>query len=388
MEGVAITRSGVTIFGVLLLIVISTLVATTVLGAAGAERGVAEVGIRRVQSRALAWSGVQAVMSELLDQREQILRGEAPVVTEEWALFEGPDGSEGVVRLLDLDPDGEARLVSESAKLDVNRATAEMLANLDLVDEALAASIVEARGSGRFESLGDLLEIEGVTPAMLYGVDDQPRLADVLTVYGADPNVQAGLDNATHAGTKRINLNMPWSDRLGRAIAQRLDQQTADGVRQIMENGTTFATDGDVVRVLRFFDVDVEEWVTPFDIFTTSDDAYRFGRVDLSMASAEVLACIPGITPDIAASIVAARDGLDPEERRTVCWPVLEELIEKESFEQAVDWLTTRSMQWRVRLECGIDRGGNLQPPEVESDQFGIATVLSAEEGLEDRIVV
>jgi len=361
-------RRGTVVFAVLVVITLGALAAATVLISADASIAEAEVTVTRAQSRALAWSGVQVVMSELASQRDALLDGRSPRVTEEWELFTDEAGRRWTVRLIGLGGPGGVPIVSESGKLDLNTATEAMLALLPGVGEALAKGIVEARGERPLASVDELLTIDGFTPEMVYGegagaadgsfsgeVGALP-LADLVTVFAFDPNVQSGAgdDPLRHRGRKRVNLNQTWSDSLRSALVDRFGEGVAQGVEQIMKNGTEFRSESDFVRVMRFFQVPPADWAEALDALCTSDDDYVLGRVDLNTAPAEALACVPGIDATMAEEIVAARERLDESERKGVAWPAAEGIVPEEQFQEAAPWLTTRAMQWRVRLEAGI----------------------------------
>jgi hypothetical protein len=49
------------------------------------------------------------------------------------------------------------------------------------------------------------------------------------------------------------------------------------------------------------------------------------------------------------------RGRLEAEALRSVAWPAAEGVLTPEQFREAVDYLTTRSMQWRVRVEAGFE---------------------------------
>ena len=372
-------QRGGTIVAVLMLLVIGIIIVASVLVTADAARATSHAEAQRTQARSLGWSGVQALMAELARQREDLLDGQAPNITAEWDLYTLDDGTRGVVRLIDLEPEGVGIIASENAKLDINTATAEMLALVPGLDRVVAEKIIEARQRDPFTSVEQLLEIEGVSPELLYGVASDsmpkpPRDAEVsgllgeaadsrgllpfLTVFSFDPNVQVGLDGNTDSrGNLRVNLDQEWSDELERAITDRFDQATADFVRGIMETGQSFATDSELVGLLVTNNMPTEQWAMVLDVFTTTDDQFLRGRVDVNVALPEVLACLPGISPEKAEAIVAAREGLDASMRRSPTWLVVEGVLTPEEFAEAADWVTTRSMQWRARLEVGLEAG-------------------------------
>ena len=374
-------RGGSAIFAVLMLLVIGVIIVASVLVSADAAGTSTESERQRTQSRAMAWSGVQAVMAELAEQREGLLDGLDPELTEEWSLFTLDDGTRGVVRLLDLDPESASLVASENAKLDLNTATAEMLALVPGLDETIAARIVEARAAQPFGSVQELLGIEGITPDMVYGTtfDEDAGLfaaaapaaagfggaaasgggvGDYLTVFSFDPNVQVGVQGEReHRGKLRVNLDQGWSDALEDAIIERFDANVAQLVKQLIDGGQTFKTDSELASVLLDRGVDAEGWSTVFDVFSTTDDEFLAGRVDVNRAGPDVLACVPGITPEKAAAIVDMRGMIDAESRILPTWLLQEGLIEPEAYAEAADWVTARSMQWRVRIEVGIMPG-------------------------------
>ncbi len=395
-------RRGSVLLGVLVLVTIGALVGTSVLVAVDAQQMGSSSSLREDQARALVWSGVQAAMAELASQREDLLAGLRPELTDEWVLFTDELGREGVVRLLPLDPGGDAVAQAEAGKLDINHASEAMLARLEGVGEELAARIVAARQEAPFASVEELLRVEGVTPALLYGkhlaerasfrLGEEPeldiyggagtRLVDVLTVFSFDPNVQAAIDDARFRGQLRVNFDLPWSDDLARAVEDRFGEDAVPVVKQLFEQGVSFATDADLCRVVQRFAPDnYEVWAMALDALTTSDEAFRPGRVDLNSASAVVLSTIPGFDREIAEQIVLAREELDEQERQVVVWPLMRGIVTPEQFIEAVDHLTTRSLQYRVRVEAGWRRA-------VEGDEVLSLSSLGEEDRLEHRRVV
>lgn len=384
------------LIAVLVVVATGALAGTTILYLAEAERAAVSGESQRAQARALAWSGVQVVMSELASQRDGLLRGEPARITDRWVVFEEGRGGERVRGLFRVVPMAGRARVSEAGKLDLNTATAEMLAGLPGIDAVIADRIVERRSGRPFTSPLEILDVEGIDGDLYYGdgqwhwagVEDERGLgglvggegdalplSELVTVFAFDPNLQMGLgDGAGAAGRKRINLNVTWSERLAEAIAERFGSEAARAVGEIMRQGTEFNRDSDMVRVMRAFNVPHEAWAEILDAFTTTDDEFVLGRVDLNTAPAEVLACIPGIDAEAAEEIVFRRERVADEMRLTRAWPMLEGIVSPEQFEEAVDYLTTRSAQWRFVIEAGIEVGeggdgpGGIDPPPIFDD--------------------
>ena len=149
---------GFTLIAVLVLMGSALLVGTSLLFMAQAEMAGSVGTAGAAQSRALAWSGVQALMSDLNDQRQQILDGETPTIEDEYVIYE-LDAQLGVVRLVSLAQDA-VRLVPEAGKLDLNSVDATMLAETELVDPDLARAIIDFRDNelgGSFQSVAQFV---------------------------------------------------------------------------------------------------------------------------------------------------------------------------------------------------------------------------------------
>src|SRR5262245_19123262 len=95
---------------VLAIVAVAILIATSLLYLAQSQAMGASVSAETEQSRALAWSGVQAVMSRLNDQRERILSGQIPEIDSQLTIYETSTRA-GVVRLLHVP--GQPALVAE-----------------------------------------------------------------------------------------------------------------------------------------------------------------------------------------------------------------------------------------------------------------------------------
>ncbi len=362
---------GVVLLTVLVVVAIAALLGTTVMYLAEGERSGAALSIDRTQMRALAWSGVQGAMAELAEQRDALLSGAAPELTAEWTLYTDERGRRGLVRLIAIGSDGQTA-ISELGKIDLNTATEEMLAKVDGIGEDLAKKIVQERTRRPFESAEDLARVEGLTAEMLYGAPesdgdaDEPSagddsdaghgLIDALTVFAFDANIQAGLgdDGAPHRGKLRINLNTPWSDELAAAVADRFGPDAVRGVEDVFKSGASFKKDADIVGKLREMNAPPPSWGVFLDAFSTCPDPYLIGRIDLSSAPPEVLACVPGLDAESAAAIVSARSRLDEQSRLDAAWPASQAIVTPENYQKAADYLTTRSLVWRVRIEAGL----------------------------------
>jgi len=381
---------------VLLVLAGSALVVTSAIMDADAQVPRARATLGATRARALAWSGVQAAMAEIGAQREALLAGGEPRLTRAWTVPLDDGGAEGVVRLVPpdgpsgaFDADGAAPLaVSESAKIDLNRATPEMLALLPGLGEDGAGIVVSGRAQRQWGSVQEVeAELGGSTRGELDAAPDAAAggeaAADwrgLVTAYSADANVQSGVGGESSArGRRRIDLNVEWSERLERAVTDRFGADAAASLQRVMSAGASFKSSGDIVRALRQAGAEPRAWGVILDAFTTTSADFLLGRVDVNRAPREVLVCVPGVDEAAAEAIAAARDRLDEATRLDPAWPVMEGALTPEQFEQAADWLTTRSFQWRIRVEAG------LASPEMDSGESGVGADPSAP--LRDRVV-
>lgn len=392
------SRRGSVLLAVMVVVGIAALIAASLMLRVEGERATAAVSLRRTRTRALAWSGVQAVMAELSGKRDELLDGGAPTVTATWELF-SEGGARGVVRLVPIGEKGET-LVAESAKLDVNHATKEMLARAESVGEGGAAKIVETRRDG-FSSvealaglLGDAGPVKDREDSAAGWAGEAPRAAwrDELTTFAFDPNVQCGVKgNEEGRGKLRIDLSPGWTPELRRAIAERLSEEAAQIAEGKLKDHPALKSDGELTAMLLSAGIDAKQWGVFLDAFTTGDDEYRAGRVDLNRAEAAVLACVPGIDAATAGKIVSVRESLSADVKRDVTWPLTEGLMKQENYQKSVDWLCTRSMQWRVRVEAGIVKGEEKAGSKVLGGGVSVALPTdgdSEESKMEHKVVL
>ena len=231
-------------------------------------------------------------------------------------------------------------LVDEASKLNLNTATSEMLQGLPGMPADLAAAIIAWRTTtsgtnsstitsasnknAPFESVEELALVSGTDSSLLYGQDlnlnhaidptetdegssfssgnGNSRIAsgflEYLTVFSREPNT---LSDGT---TPRINITQPVSTALTTLLGRIVDANRAREIEQRIRAAGTLRS------VLEFY---IRSGMTETEFgkisgsITAKSGAFVTGLVNVNTASATVLACIPGIGPDKAASLIATR---------------------------------------------------------------------------------
>ncbi len=168
----------------------------------------------------------------------------------------------------------EVRCTDECAKLNLNTATEEMLAKLPGMTPEIVDGILdwrdgddEPRPEGAeqdyyatlnpryacanrpFLTVEELLLVKGVTPELMYGTQEQtsveqetPRLADLVTIYSLDRDVDA-------QGQARLNINSASEEQLKERLGDVLEDQAIQAIIQYREQSGEFKSVGHLWNV-------------------------------------------------------------------------------------------------------------------------------------------
>ena len=302
-------------------------------------------------------------------------QGEAVAVGEAtfWIFGTPADSSAGT--------QGEYGLVDEASKLNLNTATPAMLMNLPGMTSDLAAAIVEWRSpaasaasttgaaSGTattsavkqapFESIEELALVSGMTREILYGEDanlngaldpneddgeknapadntdgrlDAGLLAYV-TVFSREPNKQAD-------GTARINIAQPGpNDALEKLLTDKISASRAAEILARIGPG------GGLRSALELYvrsGMKADEFGKIVDALTVKTGTYLTGLINVNTAGAAVLACVPGIGADKAATLISARQSRTVQDTN-IAW--VADALGAQGAVQAGPYLTGQSWQ-------------------------------------------
>ena len=278
-------------------------------------------------------------------------------------------------------------LVDESARLNINLATAEMLELLPRMTPELAAAIVDWRDedsdisqggaedetylrrtppyrckNAPFETVEELRMVAGMDLDLLYGEDT--NLNGILDPNEDDGDLTPPVDNrdgrldpglleyiTVHSregtnrvdGTARVSVGPQGRQELAALLEERIGQARANEVL-----GRLTGPNANPDSLLQFYTASgmaqSEFEGVEADLIAGDPGAERL-VVNVNTASAAVLACLPGIGFDNAAALVARRQS-NPAGTVTVAW--VTEVLDAQAVQQAGPFLTGRGYQTTV----------------------------------------
>lgn len=366
----------------LVFLAVVVLAASGLIATAASRRSGDEAWAGREQARLAAFSGVDAVVAELVNQRADLLAGDDPTLTSEWTLASG-ETFEWVVRVVGVASGddgfgfpgvGRQRATGEAGRLDVRVATEEVLRAMPgLVRDGLSVSSLRAAGS-----------------ELVVATRRGERIEEDVTVRARDPEIQGGVGGTSglaSEGSARIDLSAGWNDGVSRAVEERFGSEFASSLSARMRR-EPITSMSSFVRWVATTDRGLSDDPSAIGAFV---DGVSFsgremvdGRVDVRRASGRVLAAVLGVTD--GEGVASARDALPDDDLRGIGWLVADGHIDLDRFAALADRLTYRSLQWRVRVEAGrraVSDGASVG----EIDEFGVVVDDSLDGGgLEYRV--
>lgn len=296
--------------------------------------------------------------------------------------------------LIGRDPDTDPTdtpawgLVDEASKLNLNTASRSMLEALPGMTPELAGAIIDWRDSNqdvgengaedetygrldpprhaknaRFETVDELRLVYGATLEALFGEDTnrngaldpneddadanpphddangilQPGVLEYVTVYSSQPNTRAD-------GSRRLNVTSgDYFPRIQNLLTDKFGADRASGIMSAVGVAD--------VRSVAEFMVRGHLTATEFaqihaDLTATNAGTIR-GLVNINTAPEPVLACLPGIGPTGAASIVAYRLA-HPDSLDSFAW--LTEVLDPAAITAAGPYITDQSYQFSADI--------------------------------------
>lgn len=216
------------------------------------------------------------------------------------------------------------QILDNNALADLNTADLEQLRRMNLAEDQIEALLdwreeqLQPRTQGAkdefynalptpyntrlqdFETIDEILLVRGFTPELLYqpptevsgnvlatglSTEEQPALADLLTIGTRVPNTRAD-------GSARVNANTAQIQQLTQA---GLRPQAAQAIVQRRNTAGTFAGLAAILQTPGLNNQDVQ---AVLDNLTTTNENFLRGRLNLNTVTEPVLNTLPEITQD------------------------------------------------------------------------------------------
>ena len=295
--------------------------------------------------------------SELIMQTEQIQIGQATV----WML-----GRSGETVTL---TDPHFGVIDECAKININTAPFEVLELLPTITPEFAAAIVDWRDEDDDVTENGAEALMYSLQSLPYGCKNAPfeTVEELRLVYGATVEMLYGEDT---------NLNGV------------LDPSENDGMQTPpLDNQDGILNFGILEHVTIYSKMLAEEESEDMDSSNNSEDQagnrnsqqQRGGeeevpfQVNVTTASAIVLACLPGMDEATAQQIVSYRLA-NPDSTEGLEW--VSEAVDSEMVQQALPYLTDKTQQFTVDLAAIGSNGNGFRRVRYVVDASGEAPVV------------
>ena len=418
------SSSGFVLILVLVVIMMASMVAASLLFVLRAEHTSSVAGDSGEQAWAVAMSGVYQALRAAADAQAGALDWrDNPALFHDRLVYD--DGNrKWYFSVFTVTDELRYGMADEAGKINIHNASETMLETLPNMTPALAQNVLGALARraqtppaatttdslfsetivstnapgapvASLSGLDELLCVSGVTPRLLYGgygntlsrlevpaegragatsadyTDVQPDTGwrQFLTVSSYDLN----RDNE---GQPRLNLNQPDADLSGLNLASntlvylaalRTNHQLLAHPVELLEATNQFAVNRTSNVVLRA-EIGKADLPGLLDRCTATNLDRLVGLINLNTASARVLAALPGMNDAQAEAIVAAREGLGPEARKTTAWLYQEGLLNADGFKKIAPYLTTRSYQFRFQVAAYAVPAGAYRVVEAVVD--------------------
>jgi DNA uptake protein ComE-like DNA-binding protein len=425
-------RDGFVLVAVLIVILLASMVAMSLLFRVRAEQTATAAGAGGDQAAAAAMSGIQEAMRLVKEAADDADWQDNPRALRDRFVFD--DGVNrwyfSIYSAATDETSTEPRfgLTDEAGKLNINHGHQAELEKLP----QLTAPLVEAARdfidfdnverqdgaeqeyysalaqpyqirNGPLDTLDELLLVRGFTPALLYGEDANMNFRlDANEDDGEerqpsdnkDGRLNLGLsrylttctyefDN-DRDGAPRTNINNPRVPLPGIQLPPALTNFIA-ALRQAKGKINHVA---DLLEATGKFkdksgkDVEIPSGVGPdelplvLDLFCATDDAQVAGLINVNTASMSVLQTVPGIDAALAESIISGRRSIAADRRQTLAWLYQEKIVDAARFKVIAPHMTARGFQYSFRVAGYGMPSGRYCVLDVIIDMAGLDPVI------------
>jgi|GEM_PF-2420274 len=392
-------RRGVVLILAVFAVALLTVLAVGVTAAVRVELFASRASLDRMRALYLAQAGLNQARAILFYDNPQ-----ADTLLDEWgALAEQPlddphELGDGFYRV---------RVYDACGRLDVNQAEYPALVQLT-GEPAAAAGIIDWRDAGEaltpdgaeaeyyrdlgvrylprddaLQTPGELLLVNGVTPAMYFGTDDQTGLSDLVTVtsisLNTDPDGNARIDLNTFNSWDQTNFRDSIIAKLGSLFVMYGPEDIFKGLSNLIDDGQSGYTSLSQLRTAAGLDFGSITGI--IDYVSVESELVLRGKVNLNTAPREVIVALPGSSEALADAVVTQRE-LQPFLRLGDVVNFLVDMPGGETvFEQMIDYVTTKSSTFIIE-SMGATRNGRTYralTALVHRSPNGVAIIRQAE---------
>ncbi len=364
---------GVVLILAIFAVALLTTLAVGITTAVRVELKAAHAGLERAQELFLAQAGVDLTRAILLYEDPSY-----DAFTDSW----GPDAELPLDQPQELG-DGyyRVRVYDACGRIDLNRADYETLFRLtddpDLAQEILRWREGRAHAEyylslpypypprqGAFQTVGELLLVQGMTPELFFGTKEKPGLVDLLTVEAISPNTDSNgewrtsIHDMQMAASERPDWEA-WFEEYHGNLLEMADIQTWRRIFNYSSPGSpngTYESLAQLAEVLESYGA-----LEALDYLTVTSDLYLAGLVNVNTAPPEVLAAMPGGSAEFAKAVLERRKA----EPFVSLGDVAQFLVSQEEgptvLAQMVDRVTTKSSSFVIESMGSMGTGGSFR---------------------------
>lgn len=399
-------KSGIALVGVLVVVGLLSMIIISLLFRMQAASTASTTSLRSEQAWGIALSGLDRAIDVVIDPTRTSLGWiDNPTDFEHQLVYD--DGSDiwyfSVFRRSELET-GEIAfgVVDEASKLPLiatNVLQLMKVPNMTLPAAETLADFVDGdsimRDNGAEQDLYDLLPVPYSIPNRPVSFFDEFLMAQWVSaghIYGEDANRNHRLDanendadtlfppdnqdgtlsdglhrfftlhsrdwNVNRNNQPRLDINSVPLDPAPPGLldetiafleAKRKADEPITSISELVDASITVTEENQAQRELNS-GIGLGDLGQLMNLYSTSTQRIRSGRVNINTAQVGVLAQVEGIDEALANAIVSARQGLSPEASRSIAWLLEEELLDAEQFKQIEPRISARSFQFHVQV--------------------------------------